>query len=487
MICGSLGSILSKLCDSFSCVFGTLCNCSKNYVLVIQDENDRVVRDIITISSQNLAFTDALQQWSAQHPDPKDVESVKIKSELKSLRKKDQSTKGKAAILSIARQSLAKISEGTMNHKEQMARMTAAASLAGIQSLADVYNKSNFMNAQKFKAIQKQVSYIQEYGSSAAFLWGYLKSAACRSADDLKFLKEKNVILDEQIPVLLKIFENQQRESPFRRDTFSEVDIRIQSVFLQAAEFFPSQSIERQTFIPWTEELNTAFHISGSSEQTSSTQPELIGLIQDLNVTNKPLNNSLNANDECYLVGVKRTELICSVIGLKINSIYQLKSDQIKAIKKHIPKLQRLDATMFHIFISLKKTIDPEVLKSRYRFTDDIISYIKDNKNHLTHITLKENILELDIDALSFLYNIAILFDSQIAAEFSKQYSLNCWLDTGLYQPSSSYTRLKTNRSELKLSFTVDEIESANKSMNKQRERSLHEEQKNSPERKVAK
>lgn len=53
MSCSALGSILKKLCDSCSCIFGTLCNCSHHnqVMMVVGRDESRGAENFV---SQNL-------------------------------------------------------------------------------------------------------------------------------------------------------------------------------------------------------------------------------------------------------------------------------------------------------------------------------------------------------------------------------------------------------------------------------------------------
>lgn len=487
MSCNALGSIFSRFCDSFSCVFGTLCNCSQNHVLIVGDVNSSAAQELVNMSQDHPDLNEAVKALGNRPRS--DAKPVKMKSVSPSKQKDQQEINRKAAVLYVAQSSLQLIAHREMSGEEKMVRLTVAAALAGIRSLNDCYKQSASMSSKDLRSMKQKVSLVQNYGSSAAFLWKHLKEENCRNAESLKGLANRKKILAGQVSVLSKLFVDRREPSFLRRESFGAVDTKVQAIFLRAAQIFPKKEIARQGFVSWMEESKRSPDVSSSSdhmEQASSSHQEVRQLILDLGVTK---GREADLENDCP-VGVKRVELLCYLNGLEGVSLNDLNHEQILILRKNIHRLQELDGTIVHIFACLKVTLDPVLLKKNHFFTEEITQKIKKemkkNTNFGPELKSAENLLKLTVPSLNVLYEIADQFSSSLIGQFSSQYLLSGWLsNVDAKSPALHLTAARQASVSRDVSLRMDR-EAAERMMDEERARaSQNTRSRNSPERKV--
>jgi|GEM_PF-6934028 len=436
MSCNALGSIFSKLCDSSSCVFGTLCNCcTQSHVVVIGDRNDPIIKDIISISQNHNDLNQALQALRALEGDNSSISSLaKTRSITRAKKTDDKLPEVRAAILQIVGKALKKIGHEKMSPEECMMRFTTAASFVGIKDIRDVYNQFTPIDEVTLRKLESQVARMQKYGSLAAFLWKSLKEEKCKNEKALDILVKNKVILPKQAAILAKIFKIGKRASFFNKNSFSEVERSIQSIFLKAAESSPEKFIRKQGFISWCSiELTpppSSEGFSESAESESSQQQEIKQIMRRLSTHGEDESDSESGS----LLGVRRTELLCRVHGFKETSLHRLTELQAPVLNESIERLEELDGTIAHLFFSLKTSQETNYLVYRRDIptyiAQEIEKEIDKSPEFIREIKEKENLIDLSVSSLWILYEIANRISSKtLIDKWSSKYSLQSWRD----------------------------------------------------------
>ena len=412
-----LGSILSRLCDSFSCSFGSLCNCSQTRIIVL-GENSPAARDIIGICQRNQNLSDALKQAEQQQ-----LENLRIRrvTQLQD----SESITNRAAVLHIVQSSLNLLSgvSRLRCENERMVRLSTAARLAGLENLDNYYRDSTAITEDEVKKLRHQLRRIQKYGSSAAYLWKILKDYIQVDRENLSGMN----ISPKQIVLLEKIFKEKDK---LNQNSFAQLETGLQNTFLQAAKHFTKKEIAQHGFVSWILPHSKPNDSADSSETvpSASSSEHFRLLIADLGIRGE-MGIPMDKNNR---LGFKRVSLLHSLIETDENMPDDLSDTQIFHLREQMKRLQELDGMIFYLFLALRDTVEVSSLKGKYELSLQICQEIKTNlklyPDLVTELREVEDLSSLSINNLRSLYKIADKGSNHFISQLAQKYPLRCWI-----------------------------------------------------------
>jgi hypothetical protein len=244
----ALGSLCRRVCDY--CAVRTLCDCSKNTIVLIGDTDLQTKQNVLKIFREaNHDFVGAVSAGLGQQ---KEIQL--LSSSLKQADEDDQIL----AIFAVAQKNLAELMREPTQLAEGWSRFNLACRLANVDLQDRLASRDKFRDLQPLtgkesEELKKQVDRIKLAGSAAVALW----KLVCKNAAAWQTLKKIDGMSRAQLNFLRGQLKGKDKvsvtlEGKVEGDPcFDELSLQIQEIFLKAAEFSPPDALKKQPFEPW--------------------------------------------------------------------------------------------------------------------------------------------------------------------------------------------------------------------------------------------
>lgn len=403
MSCSALGSILKKLCDSCSCILGTLCNCSHhNQVMMMTHSDTPVSQELVNRALGEGDLQNALKLLH-DHSTPCTPSSSKEILGAESESEMEGGTTEK--VLRFAHEMFVLLDkQGNLSFKDKWGLLKLAASLAEMPPLNELQGLQ--LSKEQRKLLRFSCEEVQKHGSLAISCWLYCKEQELFSEEKLKrFISEGGISLRQEA-LLRDLFKRKTTEEIFNPSTFFELNFEIQKFFFEIAREKP---IKHQFNVDQSSKesaRNPKTGIPSSSFDASSEKAILEHLLDVLS----DVGDAEISQDEKQLLGKLRLKLLCRKLQFS-EDLYLLSEEQLRQIQLHAIDLYKYDAAVFYLFSRLKRSWLAKDLKENFGFTDDVVQACRKTLREAPFlqegIENTDNLLNLSLDCLEQLYLIA--------------------------------------------------------------------------------
>jgi hypothetical protein len=477
--CPPLGVLCERFIDAISNT--CFCDCSnKNIIIIgdlthIPDEIARVVAEAETPLSA-LATTFLRSAKKKEEPHLRDEEVPLRQARLR--KKEDLQTLSRGfrpAILGLYQRALKEhVTEKGVPLDDAFDRFRSAFDFSGV----DIEEKfKDFIPVTRLEcdAMLHNRGFIERYSSAAMHLWEILVTREVRDLDGLLALKEVQAIQEKQYHILkLTIDKNVERffEIIYRAKKFSELPNEIKFSFLRAASFFPSSYFEmpRLNHNTWYTTIDELARKAAFC--TPKVEPRLLMTEDGERSPLKSLSSFRGLDKDAYRaiqielearifshdqlrriavdlsgfdeskgaeisklekkIGLKRLKVLFFINNCEIDRIPKsLTFEQYESLSSVKNKLIERTAAIFYLFATLKKTIDPLILKNEGGLSDISITELKSEIGNypefLEEIKSARKLTHLSTVSIALLYKVASTFDKNVIKTLNTIYDLDCW------------------------------------------------------------
>jgi hypothetical protein len=383
MSCAALGSLCEKFALSLRC--GKCCNWSfggtTTTTVVFNankepEETTQIVQKAIKEIPANLNLRDAFNSLTPKKVSLlKDEKEKEVAEETETINEDQQDV-----LLGVYRYAHQLYPE---DPNEGFCRFSFAAKVIDCD-VAELYNtKENTITQKKQKELLKLVGKVHKVGSDAALIWEVMKNNKIENLQQLQQIQQLKIITEGQFKILRDLF---SKESDFIKitsaESFNSLDDKTKKIFIKTAEKYPAKCLQEQKQIPW--------------EKSKS---------QIIELTKEP--SDLSEED------------------ILINKILKETNDVTEFL------LKQNAGIIYFLFESLKSSFDENELKSKYEFSNELLSELKNlNKksNNFYHdIGSAIYIYTLPPSSILLLYTLCSKFPLEIIHQKNKQFSFEKW------------------------------------------------------------
>lgn len=442
MTCNALGSLWTKFCDKCAMI----CDCSRNYNVIVGDVNPEAIARMQAILLKRENLREAVLELRS---DPQQLE-IRLSKEPMATGDDVEENRDRisAGIMAVAVRCLGQISAGhELEPAESWCRLAAASAMAGID-LADKIRTGQPLTDKESERLQADTRLVWLYGSPAALLWNMLQQHRVDSEAGLINLERIGMLSSKQREILA--LGMRQFGIAFSvRGPFAEAGPGIQAVFIRAAKKFSKEFLRSYAGLSrWTEapavrrerEELSASHLEPQplaligervpdiDEKIQETSPRLARLLENLEIRDRSL--SAPQMRACALA---RAQLLAYANGVPVRKISDdlLTEAEAGRIEASIGKLKRLDGAIFHLYLSLKRTIVWEELQDHYAFPAPVLDALKEElRTHaqfLADLGSCDDLIGLKTYALALLLRLAEKFPAGQLRHFNGKYRLAEW------------------------------------------------------------
>lgn len=445
MTCNALGSLWNQFCQKCA----VFCDCSRNqYNVVVGDVSPDALARMKEILQKKNNLREAVQDLR------RDPEPIQIQVSKASMPTGDDVEENQERIMTgivgVAARCLGQLSAGAgVDPGEEWCRLTAASALAGID-LADKIVRGDPLTEKESQRLEADVRVVSRYGSPAAFLWNFLKKRNIQSEADLVNLKRIGTITKKQLEVLITGMRKYGMDQFLGTNAFAEAVPGVQAVFVLAAKLFSKEAIRSASgMLRWSEppqrtDDSTEFspdslvrRISGSShaneipeldEKETEVSESLRELIQLLSIKEKSLSSA-----QVRFTGVLRTQLLAYMKRIPIIKIEADTLQPAEAIEilGAIPRFKELEGGIFHLYVSLKRTIVWEELRDHYGYPPQLLKALKEElRTHLeflADLACSKEAIGLKVYGLALLYRLAEKIEPSQLRHYNQVYKPTEW------------------------------------------------------------
>lgn len=428
MACNALGSILNKFCDSCSCSFGTLFNCSKNQVLVVNPSSDDTARKVVEATLQQQQLSEAVRVFR------RDSSSLQTRSVSKQKAEKmgDDATR-MAVVLTRARQessfrSNRHISEAEGVERERYVERSENTSLDG---RFEKRAQKPHVSPHEVKRMQKRALQVKKFGSAAVFLWQLCREHQEEIGEGFDFLSESGILSKEQERIMRGLTSEGILEAALNEGSFGTVATQAQEIFLSAAEGFPEpwiKQLEEKSWLPTVEEESSL----ENAQEPENYSNELQNFLRK--IKNWDQSGAFLEDLEAFEFAKLRCQYFCFVLEIfspSKKNIESLRSRHFEKIQSSFRGISSYDGTICYLFICLNKTLTPTKLKELGLRDETIKRFRKTNQQNpawLTEIRKAETLKDLQPQELYLLYRIAKKCPIENREAWQKRYFIQDWV-----------------------------------------------------------
>jgi hypothetical protein len=405
-----LGSLWSKFWDN--CV----CNCSKNTIIVGGAVSQEVQAELAQIISQSAGLQEAVLAAKAQ---PAALVRTASVQQLNPDDGVSDNQQGAAGIIGVVTGLMDQFADGT--HEQKLAKVAAAAAQVGVD-LIQRYHHRGTLKTDEERKIREQVDSAKRFEVTAEELWRRLKRDEPKKRADLERINQGvKTVSSKQLDIIADGLELEGYGAFWAKDSFDELDPKIQRLFLDAAKAGAAAKGSDQPKVQLRVDRV-------GDDDVCELQPH--GYLRELG----------RATDAD--LAAKRLELIRVILDLDPGPAWQdLPVATGDKVKRHIAQLKQYDGAIYQLFSALHHTADPVKLKLQYNFTDGMIEAlrepIKKNRELVAKIPNYRGIMDLPIESLQWLYSVSLALPDEKREEFAALNPLSKWLSISGNLPGS--------------------------------------------------
>ncbi len=447
MSCAALGSLWTKFCDSCSCSFGKLCDCSKNNVVVVADPKNAAGAAAVAAI---LGTPDRDLRHDVQALQERDAEAQQIRRRAVHMQTlddvEDREKEVLTGIIEVAKTCLGMLGGADMTEDEKWARFLGAGVLCKLD-LQDKYRKKGALTERERLDLMREVETVRKYGSAAAFIWKLIKTENCKNGEDLEKLKRIGAISKKQFEILWDVLQGHGADAAIAAQRFSVLEAALVPVFFQAARDYSSGALGRIGMVPWQgmprDMSHSAMNVVASASHSGADRrgpdddakeagpSDAMRLFEEL--------SGGGPKERAIQLGMLKAAVLCGRLGIADDPA-QLSERDIASVRKAAPAFEKVRGAVCHVYYSLKSTKDPLTLKGRYGFSEAAVKRIKEefskNPHFFNDINMSRELAELSPAVVASLWKIAEGFAEEFSAAMNRSYSSADWFDRAKGTPA---------------------------------------------------
>ncbi|NGX57011.1 MAG: hypothetical protein K1060chlam5_01267 [Candidatus Anoxychlamydiales bacterium] len=449
----------------FDCLIAQWKCCPKYTNIIVADQDD--------LKGQR--FHDLIDQAELQAEEKKQTRVIKVQLDTEEEMDKYRLVI-QAGIFEFAKNCMSKLTpseeavkDKDLKKQEALEKFKFACELAKVDINQRYYD--GVLLEKEEKAILKNVTLIRERSNKACILWQKFAYLEIRNLFDLKQLKKLNQITQVEFDVFKPLLGKKFKTV----DTFKDVNTDDKNAFLKAAK--KTKAVADEKFCSWlsvrktkeTKPLVSGTLFSAVMKSTKKNLSETVDsgagafeskdhlvptaesvsempIIADFQSPDEKYENAKvfvetladdNSSEDYLELGYKKLEIICKLIDLNIEDLKSKKIENKKLIEE-IHKFKTVSSAMFHVFLILKQIEkieeDQKTAKLKEKLTDEIYTqyliFTKGKRKRFNEtISKAKELIDLDIDTLIIIFNIASKFSKDSKIAHSKTYPSNFWFE----------------------------------------------------------
>ncbi len=443
MTCNALGSLWTKFCNKCAMV----CDCSRNYNVVVGDVNPEAIVRLQAILQKRENLREAVLELRS---DPQPVQ-IQLSKEPMATGDDVEENRDRisAGIMAVAVRCLGQITAGhELEPAESWCRLAAAGAMAGID-LADKIRTGEPLTDKESERLQADARLVWLYGSPAALLWNMLQQRGVDSEAGLLNLERIGMLSSKQREILA-LGLRQFGPAFLAKGPFAGAGPGIQAVFIRAAKKFSKQFLQSYAGLSrWTEApagreelvdlsrnhrepiplVRTGSGIPDIDEKIQEVSAQLAHLVEELEIRDGSL-----SDPQIRASGVARAQLLAYANGIPAGKIDtdSLTLAEAGRIEASIRNLKMHEGAIFHLYLSLKRTIVWEELQDHYAFPSSVLKALKEElRTHaqfLADLGSCDELIGLKTYALALLLRLAEKFPVGQLRHFNGKYRLSEWV-----------------------------------------------------------
>jgi hypothetical protein len=342
---------------------------------------------------------------------------------------------------------------------------------------------NGFLTENEQKKIFKQVENLQKNASKACEIWQKFAYLEITTLSSLTLLKKTKKITDEEFSLFKPLVGRNYRNIL----TFNELDDWDKQVFLKIA--LKVKNAAHPKYFSWLSQRDQLPQVKALTLESTLMQSSAIETKSDIyssapppyqsdsgagafgstettrieralsDVALAPMDSfddqhqkafefikkitdgKLSEND--LKIGNKKLEFLCKILNLDINEIrlkgtQALNKKQLKELEKNITVIQNISASIFYVFFQIKKieklNDEKKIPELKKNLGEDAYNYYysatKGKRAAFnTKVFTTKELIELDLDVITILFNIAIKFSEAEMEQHRNKYPVQHWID----------------------------------------------------------